>query len=178
MNPPPPSFEQVPAFNNRILISLFIFISLNLFFSSPETQGRPKVHFTSVYVGKEDKVDAQGNNWKTIKTLMAENGHDWIDILKIDIEHNEYQTLNRLMDDYEGGTLPFSQLLIEIHVDPQFIKFPDFKRFWERLESFGVYPWWTEVNLVPVMFGDKPYASEYCWLNTKGGAKNILIHNY
>ncbi|KAG0054307.1 hypothetical protein BGZ83_011512 [Gryganskiella cystojenkinii] len=149
----------------------------------PETHGRPKVHFYPYYVGKEDTVDYQGITYKTIKTLMKENGHDWIDILKIDIEHNEYQTLNAFMDEYEldkkgGGTLPFGQLLIEIHVDPDFIKFPDFKKFWERLESFGVYPWWTEPNLIPVMFGHPPYASEYCFLNTRGGSKNLLIQNY
>lgn len=109
---------------------------------------------------------------------MKENGHDWIDILKIDIGGYEYQTFDAIMDDFTD-TLPFSQLLMKFHVmDPALITFDKFLLWWMRLESFGVYPWWTEVNLKPALINQKPWASEYCFLNTQGGAKNILIQNY
>jgi hypothetical protein len=108
---------------------------------------------------------------------MAENGHDWIDILKVDIEGSEFETFDAIMDDF-GDVLPFSQLQMELHVREDMISFPDFLKWWERLESKGVYPWWTELNLNPTFSGDKDWASEYCFLNTRGGAKNLLIQNY
>lgn len=121
-------------------------------------------------------MDEKGIQWKTLKTLMKENGHDWIDILKVDIEGNEYQTFDAIMDDFE--VLPFSQLQLEIHVDDPMITFKNFKTWWERLEGKGVYPWWTELNLYPSLIGMKPWASEYCFMNVNGGKKNLLIQNY
>lgn len=108
---------------------------------------------------------------------MNENGHDWIDILKVDIEGSEYETFDAIMDDF-GDELPFSQLQMELHVREDMISFPNFLKWWERLESKGVYPWWTELNLNPTFSGQKDWASEYCFLNTRGGAKNLLIQNY
>ncbi|KAF8967202.1 hypothetical protein BGZ46_000230 [Entomortierella lignicola] len=137
----------------------------------------PRSHFKPYYVGKTDYVDNEGNVWKTLKTLMKENGHDWIDILKVDIEGNEYQTFDAIMDDF-GDVLPFSQLQMELHVRQDMITFTNFLKWWERLESKGVYPWWTELNLNPTYWGDRDWASEYCFLNTRGGAKNLLIQNY
>ncbi|KAF9112953.1 hypothetical protein BGX27_002499 [Mortierella sp. AM989] len=136
----------------------------------------PRSHFKPYYIGKTDHVDSEGKVWKTLKTLMKENGHDWIDILKVDIEGNEYQTFDAIMDDFD--VLPFSQLQMELHVHQSMINFPDFLTWWERLESKGVYPWWTELNLNPTYWGDRDWASEYCFLNTRGGAKNLLIQNY
>ncbi|KAF9431115.1 hypothetical protein BGZ94_008890 [Podila epigama] len=143
----------------------------------PETHGREHVTFKPYFIGKEDKVDANGKTWKTLRTLMKENGHDWIDILKVDIEGSEYDTFASIMDDF-GDVLPFSQLQIEFHVHESHVSFPNFLNFWERLEKKGVYPWWTEINLNPVYSGQRAWASEYCFLNTRGGKKNILIQNY
>ncbi|KAF9214537.1 hypothetical protein CPC16_010694 [Podila verticillata] len=144
----------------------------------PETQGRPHVTFKPYFIGREDKVAADGKIWKTLRTLMKENGHDWIDILKVDIEGSEYDTFAAIMDDFPD-VLPFSQLQLELHVHQSHVSFPDFLNFWERLESKGVYPWWTEINLNPVFNpGEKPWASEYCFINIRGGAKNLLIQNY
>jgi hypothetical protein len=43
------------------------------------------------------------------------NNHTWIDILKIDIERSEFETLAQFVKDYEGKALPFGQLQVEIH---------------------------------------------------------------
>ncbi|KAG0235128.1 hypothetical protein BGW42_005778 [Actinomortierella wolfii] len=143
----------------------------------PETDGRPKVHFKPYFIGKEDKVDERGKQWRTLRSLMNENGHDWIDILKIDIEGSEYPTFDAIMDDF-GEVLPFSQLQLELHVPQNIIDFPNFLKWWERLESKGIRPWWTELNLNPTYSGQRAWASEYCFINTRGGAKNLLIQNY
>ncbi|KAG0206001.1 hypothetical protein BGX28_002503 [Mortierella sp. GBA30] len=142
----------------------------------PECQNRPNIYFKPYFIGKEDKVDENGVTWRTLKTLMKENGHDWIDILKVDIEGSEFPTFDAIMDDF-GDVLPFSQLQIEFHVREDFISFPNFLKWWERLESKGVYPWWTELNLNPIYSGQRAWASEYCFLNVRGGEKNLLIQN-
>ncbi|KAG0346864.1 hypothetical protein BG004_000669 [Podila humilis] len=143
----------------------------------PETDGRPHCTFKPYFIGRENKVDQNGKTWKTLRTLMEENGHDWIDILKVDIEGSEYDTFEAIMDDFPG-TLPFGQLQLELHVPDAWVTFDRFLAFWERLEQRGVFPWWTEINLNPVFSGQKPWASEYCFINTRGGSKNILIQNY
>jgi len=113
---------------------------------------------------------------------MQENGHDWIDILKVDIEGSEYPTFAAIMDDYPE-VLPFGQLQMELHINEAYVTFGEFLEFWERLEARGVYPWWTEVNLIPTFPStsspsELPMCSEYCFINTQGGAKNSLIQNY
>jgi len=56
---------------------------------------------------------------------MKENGHDWIDILKVDIEGSEFPMFDAIMDDF-GEILPFSQLQMEFHVRDDIIKFAEF----------------------------------------------------
>ncbi|KAF8984202.1 hypothetical protein BGZ46_008612 [Entomortierella lignicola] len=143
----------------------------------PETQG-PRSHFKPYFVGQEDKRDEKGIEWRTLRTLMKENGHDWIDILKIDIEGSETPILDAIMDDF-GGVLPFSQLQVELHVKQDFVDFSRLLKLWERLESKGVFPWWTEINLTPTYSRQRPWVSEYCFINTRDSGKNdnLLIQN-
>ncbi|KAF9577524.1 hypothetical protein BGW38_007213 [Lunasporangiospora selenospora] len=143
----------------------------------PESQGRPKVHFKPYFVGDRDYVDESGYQWRTLKSLMTENGHDWIDILKVDIEGSEYKTFNSMMDDF-GEVLPFSQLQIELHVKPEHTTFDDFMSWWQRLEGHGLRPFWAEVNLHTAVWYDKPWASEICLINLRGGVKNLLLQEY
>ncbi|KAF9367119.1 hypothetical protein CPC16_006930, partial [Podila verticillata] len=142
----------------------------------------PRVTFKRYFVGRENKVDADGITWRTLHSLLQENGHDWIDILKVDIDGSEYPAFAALMDDYHE-TLPFGQLQMEIHTNETYVTFGDFLEFWERLEARGVYPWWSEPNLIPTFPsvsspGELPTCSEYSFINTRGGAKNLLIQNY
>ena len=48
----------------------------------------------------------------SLKNLLQINGHNHIDILKIDIETSEYAVLESFI---EQGYFPFSQLLVEFH---------------------------------------------------------------
>ncbi|KFH71708.1 hypothetical protein MVEG_02003 [Podila verticillata NRRL 6337] len=148
----------------------------------PDFDNHPRVTFKRYFVGRENKVDADGITWRTLHSLLQENGHDWIDILKVDIEGSEYPAFTALMDDYHE-TLPFGQLQMEIHTNETYVTFGDFLEFWERLEARGVYPWWSEPNLIPTFPsvsspGELPTCSEYSFINTRGGAKNLLIQNY
>lgn len=85
---------------------------------------------------------------------MKLNGHDFIDILKIDIEGNEFPALRSMIKHYKskGKPLPFGQLQIEIHADRMpgvadpHKAFREFLEWWESLEGAGLRPFWTEVS--------------------------------
>lgn len=74
----------------------------------PLKSTNPRIHFKSLGIAGTDS-----NSKKTLKTLMEENGHKFIDILKIDIEGGEYDSLEKMMTDFDH--LPFGQLLVELH---------------------------------------------------------------
>lgn len=134
-----------------------------------------RVLFKPYFVGDRDYVDSKGIQWRTLRSLVDENGHDWIDILEVDIEDSEYATLTSIMEDFD--VLPFSQLQIELHVDTKHTTFDNFLTWWERLEAKGLRPFWTEVNLHPAIHYPTPWASEYCFINTRG-EKNTLLRDY
>lgn len=50
---------------------------------------------------------------RTLRTIMKELGHDWIDVLKVDIETHEWRIFNDFSDDPRG--IPATQLLTEFH---------------------------------------------------------------
>ena len=73
-------------------------------------------------------------------------GHTHIDILKIDIESWEFDTMTTLVDPYiaSGKPLPFGQLQLEIHIWDRTFEY--FLTWWEKLEKAGLRPFWTEVS--------------------------------
>lgn len=104
-------------------------------------------------VSGEDYTE-DGDRFATLKTIMADLGHDYVDVIKMDVEGSEFPTLDTFLEDYEGKALPFGQLLIEIHLwegSPENI--PDLVAWWEKLESFGLRPVSDEANLLAVTFG-------------------------
>jgi hypothetical protein len=141
-----------------------------------DAAGSPNIHFFKYFIGGKDEVDKDGYTWKTLKTVMEENGHTWIDVLKIDIEGNEFAALNAMMDQFD--VLPFSQLQLEIHVlsnveDKE--TFMEFLKWWERLEAHHLRPFWSELNIVYSSLQKKLGLSEYSFINI--GAKQRLLGN-
>lgn len=119
-----------------------------------------KLTFTQVGLGVSNT-----DNLKTLATLMAENGHTWIDMLKIDIEGSEFEALEGLFNSYE--ILPFGQLQLEIHL--QKFPFPRFYPWWEQLEAKGLRPFSSEINLNPCVNTkrDPPELMEYSFINVR-----------
>ncbi|KAF7346210.1 hypothetical protein MSAN_01847900 [Mycena sanguinolenta] len=111
----------------------------------------------------------------TIETLMKMNGHTHIDILKVDIERYEFETLSAFIKPYiaSGKPLPFGQLQLEIHLWE--LSFSEFLSWWEMLEEAGLRPFWTEPNLVYQNYNRDRGSelAEYSFLNIKGD--NIFI---
>ncbi|KJA26572.1 hypothetical protein HYPSUDRAFT_63847 [Hypholoma sublateritium FD-334 SS-4] len=128
-----------------------------------------RTHFHAVGLAGEDK-GGEGDDPKmyTLETLMRQNGHAHIDILKIDIEGWEFETLTTLLRPYaqSGRALPFGQLQLEIHIWDK--TFAGFLEWWEMLEAAGLRPFWTEVRLFFYYV-----LSPYSFLNVRGN--NIFI---
>lgn len=115
---------------------------------------RHRTHFsTQVQLGPEDK-HLRGDDPKlyTLSNLMRRNGHSYIDVLKIDIEGYEFDTVKAMIQPYveSGQPLPFGQLQIELHVWGK--RFSDFLSWWELLEAAGLRPVMMEPNLVYVNY--------------------------
>ncbi len=95
-------------------------------------------------------------------------GHTFIDVLKIDIEGAEFDTLTKFLEvhkpasPFASTTLPFGQLQIELHAWDDYAKFDFFYGWWTALEDAGLRPFWTEANLVYVNYaeGAKPKLAE------------------
>ncbi|KAJ7058195.1 methyltransferase domain-containing protein [Mycena amicta] len=127
--------------------------------------------------GKDNHGPEASPKMYTLESLMKMNGHTHIDILKIDIERWEFETLSALIKPYlaNGRPLPFGQLQLEIHLWN--ITFEEFLQWWEMLEAAGLRPFWTEPNLVYQNYnraGSSDLA-EYSFLNIKGS--NIFIQD-
>ncbi|KIK61067.1 hypothetical protein GYMLUDRAFT_85072 [Collybiopsis luxurians FD-317 M1] len=123
--------------------------------------------------GKDSPGTTNSPPMFSLQSLMNLNGHDHIDLLKIDIEGWEFETLEELIKPYlsSGKPLPFAQLQLEIHVwDMPFAKF---LKWWEMLEAAGLRPFWTEPNLVYVDYAKAtPSLTEYSFINIRGN--NVL----
>jgi Methyltransferase domain len=139
-----------------------------------------RAHFKQVGLGAADEL-AREPQFFTLKTLMDENKHTYMDILKIDVEGSEYAAFDAFMDSLEAmgvTTLPIGQVMIELHlIDDANVNFDVFTKWWERLESFGMRPTWLEVNLLAVTLGEgktDPRCVEYVWINGKD-EKSILL---
>jgi hypothetical protein len=139
-----------------------------------------RAHFTQVGLGAIDEFDRSPQFFK-LSTLMEQNKHTYIDILKIDIEGSEYAAFDSFMDSCEAaGIMPIGQVMIELHlVDDQHVDFDRFTKWWERLEGFGMRPTWLEINLLAVTLGagkTDPRCVEYVWVNAKD-ERSILLQD-
>lgn len=111
-----------------------------------------RTHFQShLQLGPEDRHDEDPKQY-TLEAVMRTNGHAYIDILKVDIEGYEFETLKAMIQPYvdSGEPLPFGQLQVELHMWSK--RFPDFLSWWEMLEAAGLRPVMMEPNLVYVNY--------------------------
>lgn len=85
------------------------------------------------------------------------------------------------MEHYDD-VLPFSQLLVEIHLKEENgdeVSFSDFRQWWERVEAAGLRPFWAEQDMSPESLmvslnpGKTVKFSHYSFINTRGS--HILL---
>jgi len=135
-----------------------------------------RTHFKAFGLSGSDKHDPDDEHpMYTLESIMKMNGHTHIDILKIDIESWEFETITTLLNPYISSDqpLPFGQLQLEIHIWDK--SFAEYLTWWETLENAGLRPFWTEPNLVYQNYNKKHTAdlAEYSFLNVKGN--NIFL---
>jgi hypothetical protein len=140
---------------------------------------RNRTYFTKLGLGSTDEP-SRVPPFYTLPTLMSQNNHTYIDILKIDVEGAEYKALDTMMDVFAkvgDGVLPIGQVMIELHVaDGSPVGYERFSSWWERLEKMGMRPTWMEINLFAVTLGNQksdPRCAEYVWINAKD-RRNVL----
>ncbi|KAH0443023.1 hypothetical protein CKAH01_14797 [Colletotrichum kahawae] len=138
-----------------------------------EASNRPRATFLQAGIAGKTNLDANPPFY-SIADLMEMNGHQYIDILKMDIETAEFEAMDWFMADFASGEFPIGQLMIEIH----FFHQRDSKVFldwWERMEARGLRPTWTEPNLLGVTMGEAlPLLAEYTLVNVED-RNNILF---
>lgn len=147
----------------------------------PEIEGTPKLkeraHFFPWALGGHDAHGPEDSpKYYTLDALMRLNGHTFIDVLKIDIEGAEFDTLtaflaaHKQLNPFSSTTLPIGQLQLELHAWDDYAKFEFFHDWWAALEAAGLRPFWTEPNLVYVNYaaGGKPHLAEYSFMNIRG----------
>lgn len=119
-----------------------------------------RAHFHKIGIGKTTDKTQEPQFW-SVQDLMAENGHDYVDIVKMDIEGAEFDALTSLVEHTiamtpagEKPSLPFGQLLIEIHffTDRDQLNIPKkldtWMKWWASLEELGLRPVNNEDNWV------------------------------
>jgi len=178
---------RVLAFVSRALPRL----TYSFYQWGPEISGDPglrhRTHFEAWALGETDKHE-EGDNPKywTLDSLMKLNGacshspkpfsmrklisyspligHTFIDILKIDIEGGEFDSLASFLTSHADGELPIGQLQLEIHAWGGRERFAYFVKWWDSLEAAGLRPFWTEPNLVYLNLypGSRPGLTEVC----------------
>lgn len=150
------------------------------------TANRDKAHFTQAGIAGHTDPTRTPPYW-SIQDLMKHNGHDYIDILKIDIEFAEFAALTSLSAAFPNR-FPIGQLLVEIHLfgeknkntdtamftdagfsaTPHGITSGEFLKWWEMLENRGMRPAWTEPNLLYTTLqieNMQPRLAEYSFIN-------------
>ncbi|TDZ49717.1 hypothetical protein CTRI78_v007899 [Colletotrichum trifolii] len=136
-----------------------------------------RVHFQLAGVGGETDTSLDPPMY-TIEDLMAKNEHEYIDILKMDVEFYEFESLDALHKSIPlPGELPIGQLIIQIHFFNQ-IGPKEFLQWWERLEERGLRPTWSEPSLVAVTVNSSkkdPILADYTMINTED-SRSVLFH--
>ncbi|KAF7374399.1 Methyltranfer-dom domain-containing protein [Mycena sanguinolenta] len=108
---------------------------------------KSRVHFNHFAV-----ADLKAMKYRSLQSVMRSFGHDWIDILKMDLEGSEFATLVSMIADSQDDALPFGQLLLEVHVgwSQDMNTVGHFSQWFNRLERAGLRPFYFEVSMTDV----------------------------
>jgi len=148
-----PEIAENPDYNKRVTFHQYRFDSFN----RAKTDSSPE--------------------YKTLDSILEENGHEFIDLLKIDVEGSEFAVLDQVLTAYEGRLLPFAQMQIEIHAWERVntpTSFAEFFTFWKRLEDAGLRPFYHELNYQNSMTAKRPDVIEYSFINVRANSSYIL----
>ncbi|EFQ36360.1 hypothetical protein CGRA01v4_12212 [Colletotrichum graminicola] len=129
------SFEQEMPSRTDCVVWVYDF-SVKDFGSQVDSKHHDQAHFKQIGIAGTTDTTL----FYSIADLMEMNGHDYIDILKMDIDEAKYDALDSLHRDFPASTgeeLPIGQLMVEIHIydNKNSMIVLD---WWERLEARGL----------------------------------------
>ncbi|KAI9430441.1 methyltransferase domain-containing protein [Lactarius indigo] len=139
-----------------------------------------RTHFKPYWItGQDAPAAADKPKSYTLETIMRQNGHTHIDILKIDLEGWEFDALNSFLLPNSDFTSqkprvpPVSQMLLELHLWGR--DFSDLLGWWTVLERAGLRAVAREPNLVYQNYNRMQGAelAEYTFVNV--AVSNIFI---
>lgn len=133
-----------------------------------------RVHFHRIGLGVSE---SNSSRIRSLKEIMTERGHSWIDILKVDVEGAEFAAFEQIFADYSAG-LPFGALIMELHLtedgawktrEEERKQFGYVWGWWRKLEKLGLRAWMSEVNSLFNYRSKivKPWLIEYSYINVK-----------
>ena len=140
------------------------------------------VTFHPYGIGKEDTiVRTPFNNGESIvqefqlrnlSSIMAELGHSWVDVLKMDVEWEEYNVLPAIIAHYSAlnHTVPVTQALIEYHHKAGNPKMSHLVHTLKEMENIGFRTFSTEYNIN----GEPWNFIEYSYLNVNSKGQLML----
>lgn len=135
-----------------------------------------RAHFTKAGIAKTTDETKQPPFY-SVQDLMKKNGHDYVDLVKMDIEGFEYDAITSLVTSIladpggsHNGTLPFGQLLVEMHFytgdrphsTPKDLR--AWMEWWTAMENLGMRPVNNEDNWIGDAGSGKPRFMEVCCL--------------
>lgn len=122
------------------------------------------------HMDKTSIVNEQCPNQKTLQTFMKENGHQWVDLISIDMPFGAYRAIERMIVDYRNEkALPVGQLIVKFRARES----PFIMMLFEKMEEYGF-----RLFNKSICCGDQPVKSAtFSFLNVKAIGKLFQKHN-
>ncbi|KAJ6462463.1 methyltransferase domain-containing protein [Mycena sanguinolenta] len=108
---------------------------------------KSRVHFNTFSV-----ANPTAENYHSLQSTMRSFGHEWIDILKVDLGGAEFATLLSIIRENQDEPLPFGQLIITINIglSDDMKTVGHFNDWFTKLECAGLRPYYFEVSMMDV----------------------------
>ncbi|KAJ7818681.1 hypothetical protein B0H14DRAFT_2373013, partial [Mycena olivaceomarginata] len=107
---------------------------------------RSRVHFNEFAVS-----DVTAKHYRSLESVMRGFGHEWIDVLKVDLKGSEFATLLAIIADHtQELPLPFGQLILTVNIgaSEDMKTVTQFSDWFTRLECAGLRPYYFEVSMM------------------------------
>ncbi len=128
------------------------------------TELKQRLHFEKIALSDVTKSNEQFLWSETLYDIMQRHRHHFIHLLKVDIESSEWRIFSSLFSKTKEGDisgLPVGEILIELHYEALSTTVD----FFSGLYSRHFYSVSREINLIPTLNAQKPFAAEYTFVN-------------
>ena len=146
---------------------------LGLFGAAAEKKDSERTHFLKANLAGTSNSRSEPPAY-TIQDLMALNGHDHIDVLRLDVGGEEFESVRTVMDFFLNNRkeVPVAQLLLKVHLLPTKISTEKLVEWWEMLEESGFRPYQSQPDLLMPLYEGSDHqvvASTYSFMNIRDG---------